>query len=251
MKTSTAEQTLTGKTALITGGSSKIGREICASLALQGVNIVVHYHRSTIQTKKLCRELRNTGVRVWSMSADFKKPDGAETLVEKCLQLAGNLDFVINNASVFTESALGRVDWSDLSLNVRVNTWAPLIISREFRRLAGKGSIVNLLDSRISGGDPAHAGYIVSKNALAALTTMTALEFAPEITVNAVAPGLIAPPMKMSGPAFRLLSKKLPLKRHGEPRDVAQAVLFLLQSTFITGQVIYVDGGRNIRELIQ
>lgn len=249
MTASTQRSTLRGKTALVTGGASKIGREICLALARHGVNIAVHYHKSISDTKKLCREISNTGVHAWAIMADFNTSKSAEMLIERALKLAGNLDFVINNASVFTENTLDSVTWSDLSLNIQVNTWTPLIVSREFKRRAGKGSIVNLLDSRICGGDPAHTGYIISKNALAALTAMMAIEFAPEITVNAVAPGLIAQSVKMSASAFKALSKKLPLKRHGEPRDVAQAILFLLQSTFITGQVIYVDGGRNIREL--
>lgn len=251
MTTPTQKSVLSGKTALVTGGASKIGREICLALARHGVNVVVHYHKSIIDTKKLCREIGNIGVHAWSIMADFTQSKSTEMLVDKSRQLAGPLDFLINNASVYTENTLSTVTWSDLSLNVQVNTWAPLLIGREFKRLAGKGSIVNLLDSRTCGGDPAHTGYIISKNALAALTTMMAIEFAPQIAVNAVAPGLVVPPFKMSESAFAKLSKRLPLKRHGEPRDIAQAVLFLLQSAFITGQVIYVDGGRNIRELNQ
>ena len=96
-----------------------------------------------------------------------------------------------------------------------------------------------------------HVGYIVSKSALADLTAMMALSFAPEITVNAVAPGLVLPPSGISAAAAKKLAADLPLKRHGDPRDVSQAILFLLESTFITGQVIYVDGGRNTRESIK
>jgi hypothetical protein len=239
---------LSGKTALVTGGARRIGREICLSLARRGVNVVVHYQTSVLQAKNLCSEIRDLGVNAWSIAADFKKAESAETIVEKTLQRAGRLDMIVNNASVYTKSTLSGVIWPDLSLNMQVNAWAPLIIGREFKRLVGRGSIVNLLDSRICGGDPTHLGYIVSKRTLADLTAMMALEFAPKIAVNAVAPGLVLSPAGAGPAALKKLSANLPLERHGSPRDVAQAVVFLLQSSFITGQVIYVDGGRNIRE---
>lgn len=239
---------LSGKTALVTGGARRIGREICLSLARQGVNVVVHYQKSALQAKNLCEEIGDLGVSTWSIAADLAKAKSAESLVGKALQRAGRLDMVINNASVYTESTLSGVIWPDLSLNMQVNAWTPLIIGREFKRLVGRGSIVNLLDSRICGGDPMHVGYIVSKRALAALTTMMALKFAPKITVNAVAPGLVLPPAGLGPAALKKLAANLPLERHGSPHDVAQAVIFLLQSTFITGQVIFVDGGRNTRE---
>jgi pteridine reductase len=245
------KKSLLDKTALVTGGSRRIGREICLALAQEGVNVVIHYHKSDFEAKGLCDSIRKMGVNSWTLAADFNNAKSAETLVQKTLKLAGNLDIVINNASVYTESTLKSVDLRDLSLNMQVNAWTPLIISREFKRLVGKGSIVNLLDSRISGYDPTHAGYILSKRALAAFTGMMALEFAPRIAVNAVAPGLVLPPPGMDAGQLKKLAAGLPLNRSGEPGDVAHAVVFLLQSSFITGQVIYVDGGRNIRELMK
>jgi len=244
-----SESTLCGKTALVTGGTSKIGREICVLLAQHGVNVAVHYHQSCRAAQKLCNELEQRGVLSWHINADFEKEGEVETLVERTISQTGSLDIVINNASVFTETVHKKHAWPDLSLNLKANTRAPLVISREFKRLAGRGAIINLLDSRIRGGDPYHAGYILSKRILAALIPKMALEFAPGITVNAVAPGLIVPPSSsMNSASLKKLSANLPLKRHGTPRDVARAIVFLLESHFITGQVIYVDGGRNLRE---
>lgn len=251
MNLSISKSDLCGKTALVTGGASRIGHEICLALARRGVNVVVHYRTSVSAANSLCKKLRKLDVQAWSIAADFKKAKSAETLVEKTLHLAGRLAIVINNASAYTESTLDSVNWPDMSSTMQINAWAPLIIGREFRKRCGSGSIINLLDSRICGGDKMHAGYIVSKQALAALTAMMALKFAPDITVNAVAPGLVKPPSGIGAASLRKLTADLPLKRHGDPRDVAQAILFLVESTFITGQVIYVDGGRNTRESIK
>jgi pteridine reductase len=239
------------KTALVTGGAKRIGRELCLSLARQGVHVVIHYHTSALEAKKLSAEIKKLGVNCWTVAADLGNAENAATLVKKALQRAGKLDIVINNASVFTAGTIDEVDVRDFTRNMRINAWAPFVIGREFKKLAVKGQLINLLDTRIRGGDLRHIGYIASKHALAALTGMMALEFAPEMTVNAVAPGLILPPAGTDAATLQKLAAGLPLKRHGSPSDVAQAVLFLLQSSFITGQVIYVDGGRTMRELMK
>ncbi len=110
------------------------------------------------------------------------------------------------------------------------------------------GNILNLLDTRIAGTDPTHFGYILSKQVLAALTEAMAQEFAPGITVNAIAPGLILPPPGKDQRYIDDLAKALPLKRHGAPSDIAEAALYLLASDFVTGQIIFVDGGRRLME---
>jgi NAD(P)-dependent dehydrogenase (short-subunit alcohol dehydrogenase family) len=110
------------------------------------------------------------------------------------------------------------------------------------------GKIINLLDTNISGHDRTHVAYIVSKQMLASLTKICALEFAPGITVNGVAPGLILPPNGKDETYLENLSKTVPLKRHGAPEDVSEAALYLLKSDFVTGQVVYVDGGRHLLE---
>jgi len=237
------ERTLCGRTALITGASGRIGSEIALSLADEGVNIVAHYHRSSREALAVCREIEKKGAAAWSLQTDFEEAGSAESLVARAVRCAGTFNILVNCASLFTESTVRTLTAADLLSNMRVNAVAPLALGHAFRRMAGKGAIVNLLDSRIAGGDPSHAGYIVSKHALAALTRMMAIEFAPRITVNAVAPGLI-----LARPGS-CRTKKLPLMRGGVPADVAEAVIFLLKSRSITGQIIWVDGGRHVREL--
>ncbi len=243
------ENKLKGKVALITGASRRIGRTLAVALAEEGVNIVAHDRRDLEQeTAKVCDEVAGCGAKSWNVSADLEKPEEYETLVARAMQAAGSLDILINNASVFQPCTLMDMGFQDLMRHIHVNAWTPLVLSREFSRLAGRGKIINLLDTKIIGYDMAHVAYILSKRMLADLTTLCAREFAPTITVNAVAPGLILPPAGKDENYLNTLSHTVPLKRHGEPDDIADAALYLLKSDFVTGQVIYVDGGRHLLE---
>ena len=239
---------LNGKTALITGAAKRIGRETALVLAERGINIIVHFNRSDSEASDLARELHQKGVRAWTVQADFRRPDEYRTLIAQARQIAGTLDILINNASIFPAETIAELNWSSLSANMEVNAWVPFLLSRSFAQEIGRGKIVNLHDSRLQGYDWTHTGYILSKHVLAAMTRMMALEFAPDITINAVAPGLILPPPDKGEQYLKKLVHTVPLKRHGDPTDIAEAVAFLIQSDFITGNVIYVDGGRHLHE---
>jgi pteridine reductase len=238
---------LRGKTALVTGASGRIGRGIARALAAEGVHIVAHYHTSKKETEALCATVRTSGVQAWALKADFRNKKHVETIVTKACRLAGSIDILVNSASLYTKSTLKDLTPADLIENMTVNAWTPLALGRAFKHAAGRGAVITILDSRVAGYDWSHVGYIISKHALAVLTRMMAVEFAPGITVNGVAPGLIAPYHDKGRSSIDRLSQNLPLQRCGEIDDVAQAVLFLLKSRFITGQVILVDGGRHLR----
>jgi pteridine reductase len=258
---------LRGRTALITGAARRIGRETARAFAEQGVNLVLHFNQSDAEVRHLAGDLERLGVRIWPVQADFRRPEEYDTLIERARELAGSVDILINNASIFPAEPLETLTWSELSANVEVNAWVPLALSRRFaagldvkpglNRAArnpaaavqnrARGSIVNLHDTYLVGFDFEHAGYILSKHMLATLTRMLALELAPSITVNAVAPGLILPPPGADESYLTTHARRLPLQRHGGPRDIAEAILYLVRSDFITGQVIYVDGGRHLQ----
>jgi pteridine reductase len=240
---------LRGKTAVVTGAARRIGRALSTALGAEGVNVVIHDHRSLHgECQELCDELERAGVGSWIVSADFEKPRDYRSFIERSLKVAGSLDILINNAAVFEGDTIKDADFSILVRHMQINAWAPLVLIRDFARLAGKGKIINLLDTRVAGYDWKHVSYILSKHALGLLTKMTALEFAPRVAVNAVAPGLILPPPGKDMKYLRELAKDVPLRRHGGPGDVVDAALFLLKSGFITGQVVYVDGGRHLTE---
>lgn len=240
---------LEGKTAVVTGAAKRLGREIALALADAGVNVVVHYRESAAEAQELRAEVVARGAKAWLVKADFDDADAPARLISEALDAAGSLDILVNSASLFLPSTIQDMDFAGLTRMMQVNAWAPLALSREFARRVGRGKIVNLLDSRIAGFDAAHVAYILSKRALSVLTEMMALEFAPDITVNGVGPGLILPPPGKDEAYLDVLAKGVPLKRHGNPTDVADAVLYLLRSDFVTGQVIFVDGGRRLLEL--
>ena len=213
------------------------------------MNLVLHFNRSDAAARQLAGELERLGVRTWLVQADFRRPEEYDTLIERARELAGSLDILINNASIFPVEPLEALTLAELSANVEVNAWVPLVLSRRFASgLSVKpGSIINLHDTHLAGFDFEHSGYILSKHMLATLTRMLALELAPTITVNAVAPGLILPPPGADDSYLTTHAHRLPLQRHGGPRDIADAIVFLVRSDFITGQVIYVDGGRHLQ----
>ena len=239
---------LKGKTALVTGGAKRIGRETALALASRGINVIIHFNRSESEALQLAAELKQAGVHAWTIQADFSRPDEYQNLIERAQQLAGSMDILVNNASIFPTDKLADLTWARLTTNIEVNAWVPFVLSRAFAQRVGRGKIVNLHDSRLKGYDWTHVGYILSKHLLAAMTQMMALEFAPDITVNAVAPGLILPPPGKDESYIENLVHTVPLKRHGGPQDIAEAIAFLVESDFITGNVIYVDGGRHLHE---
>ncbi len=238
---------LRGKTALITGASKRIGRALAIALAEEGVNIVAH-DRKTLEpdTVKVCDAVTDCGAKSWLLAADLERPDEYEPLMARAVQAAGSLDILINNASIYPPSTIRDVGFGDLTRDIHVNAWTPFVLSREFARIAGSGTIVNLLDTHIAGTDRTHVAYLLSKEMLASLTKLCAREFAPDITVNAVAPGLILPPAGKDEAYLARLAEHVPLKRHGAPADIVEAVLYLLKSEFVTGQIIYVDGGAHL-----
>jgi NAD(P)-dependent dehydrogenase (short-subunit alcohol dehydrogenase family) len=244
---------LAGKNAILTGACGVIGRRIAHAIANEGANVIVHFHRSAKKAESLCDELRAFGVGAWAVRADFREAECAEPFFDEALKRCACIDLLVNSASTFTESTLQEVTLADFQSAILVNAWAPFALGRAFSRrgsgcpMANK-AIVNLLDSRIIGNDAAHTGYILSKHLLAAITDMMAMAFAPAVRVNAVAPGLITNIDQPEGCSSIERADKLPLRRPGLPHEIAETVVYLLKNESMTGQVIYIDSGRHLRE---
>ncbi len=240
-----------GKKALITGGAKRLGRETTLALAEAGASLAIHYNSSKAPAEALCRELGTKGTTVVPIQADLSDPEAVEALFGAAWDHLGELDFLVNNASIFPSGRLDDMDLGQLEANLLVNAWAPFVLIRSFwRKIKAtnrRGSVVNLLDTRLIGGDLAHVPYHLSKATLREITTLTALEFAPELQVNGVAPGAVMPPEGFGDDYLEGLTADLPLKRRGYPSDIADATLYLLGASFVTGQVIFVDGGRHLR----
>jgi len=244
-------ESLSGKKALISGGAQRLGREIGLTLARRGADVAIHYNSSGESANQLCIELEALGVRAVSVQGDLSQEGAVEPVFETAWMALGGIDLLVNNASIFPPGRLDVMELSDLLSNIQVNAWAPFLLTRAFwrkiRETENRGSVVNLLDTRLVGADLAHSAYHLSKAMLAELSTMMALEFAPWLQVNGVAPGAVLPPEGMDEDYLGALTKSLPLQRRGYPSDIAEAVVYLLGAPFVTGQVIFVDGGRHIR----
>ncbi len=237
---------LAGKTALVTGSARRVGKAIALGLAREGVNVVMHYLRSEEEAKKLGEELTGLGVKSWLIRGDFSEGHG--DLIDRAIEYAGKIDLLVNNASIFTRD---KELLEDIDRNMRVNAFTPLMLGNRLFEREGRGSIVNILDTRIIGCDFDHLSYYLSKKTLEALTRCMALKFAPNVAVNGVAPGLILPPPGKDYSYLDQLKDTVPLRRHGSVDDVVEATIFLLKSEFITGQVVYVDGGKHLIQTIE
>jgi pteridine reductase len=244
-----AQAALKGQTALVTGAGKRVGRAIACALAQAGMSLVIHYRTSAAEAATLVEALRARGMEAWALRAHLADPEQVERLIPEAIHLAGRLDLLVNNASVFPAETSDEATFAALVETLATNTWAPFALTRAFAKHVGRGQVINLLDSRITSYDPGHVGYLTSKQALAALTRTCALAYAPDVAVNAVAPGLVLEPVGGADAGYMArVAHTLPLRRYGTPEDVAAAVLYLAGTTFVTGEIIRVDGGRHLKD---
>ncbi len=239
-------ETFRGRNALVTGGAQRIGRAISLELARMGANVIIHYSSSEEEAQETVAQVRKIGVKSYVVACDLEKPNKAEGLLYRAVDLLGPIDYLINNASNYIESNLETTSLDDLSQSVSVNTYSPLFICRAFAKQGIHSAIVNLLDTRIYSYDREHIAYSLSKRSLFTLTKMLAFEYAPHLRVNAVAPGVILPPKGKGVEWLEKLKFTNPLNSYGSVEDISDAVLFLLASEYITGEVLKVDGGRHL-----
>ncbi|MDE2118818.1 MAG: pteridine reductase [Betaproteobacteria bacterium] len=242
-----------GKVVLVTGGAKRVGAAICRRLHAAGAQIAVHYRSSESEALALQTELNKLRPKSAAVfQADLLDPHALPQLVHHTVRHFGRLDALVNNASSFFATPLGEIDeqhWNDL---IGTNLKAPLLLAQaaadELRR--NHGAIVNIVDIHAERPMRGHLLYSVAKSGLTALTRALAQEMAPQVRVNAVAPGVIMWPENtewVDEEQRRKIVAHTLLKREGEPDDVARTVLFLLSDApYITGQVIAVDGGRSI-----
>jgi NAD(P)-dependent dehydrogenase (short-subunit alcohol dehydrogenase family) len=238
---------LAGELALVTGGARRIGRAVALRLAREGADLLVHHRTSTDAAKRTAADARDEGVDAWPVHADLAAADAAPDLLDAAEDAAGRAPTrLVNNASVFPQAELDEATAEGLEDAVRVNAWAPVALTREVARRADQAAVVNLLDARAGHADRAQLPYALSKDALASATRLTAHRLAPDVRVNAVAPGPILEPT--SGPAERhgRRAEATPLGRAGQPAEVADAVAHLLGAPYTTGAVLPVDGGQHL-----
>ena len=241
-----------GKTVLITGGAKRVGAAICRRLHTGGANLMLHYRASAGEARLLQAELNHVRAdSVALIQADLLEVAKLSSLVEQTLSRFGRLDALVNNASSFYATAVGDIgttQWDDL---MGTNLRAPLFLAQAAAPALRKtqGAIVNITDIHAERPLKGYVVYSVAKAGLAGLTRSLARELAPDVRVNAVAPGPILWPADDSFDelARQRIITNTPLRREGTPEDIATAVWFLLaEASYVTGETIAVDGGRHV-----
>ena len=244
---------LAGRVALITGGR-RIGAVVASELARGGADIALVYRRSRAEAEETADSLRALGRRVFLVQADLSLPDSCERVVDDTVNALGRLDVLVNMASVYVQKPFDELtvqDWDNqLAVDVRAAWLCARAAVPHMRRLRG-GRIINFGDWVARSGRPRYTGYLpyyVAKASVIALTEALALELASDqILVNAIAPGPIVAPEDTSDDEFAKVERATPLGRWGGEIEIAKAVLALIDSDFITGETVRVDGGRHLK----
>lgn len=236
---------LQDRIALVTGGAHRVGRALALALARAGCDVAVHYHSSADEADRTVRDIQALGRRAVPLRADLAEPASAAPLIEETVLALGALDILVNSASLFERAAVADIDVEAWDRVLAVNLRAPFLLSRAAApHLARRrGSIVNIADLSALQPWPSYAHHAVSKAGLVHLTCVLARALAPEVRVNAIAPGTVLPPE--NGSAEEGAERRL-LDVAGTPEDVERALLYLVGSPFVTGQVLVVDGGRSL-----
>jgi pteridine reductase len=251
MDASWQDDSLQGKTALVTGGARRVGAAIARRLHAAGANVLIHYRDSEADAAKLEAALNSLRAKSASrVKAELLAPIAPRALVGAALESFGRLDILVNNASAFFPVAVGAIESSHWEELIGSNLRSPLFISQHAAPELAKheGSIVNIVDIHAERPLKGYALYTVTKAGLAALTRSLALELAPRVRVNGVAPGAIAWPEdgQFEDAERARIIATTPLARIGSPEDIARAVHFLACAPYVTGQILAVDGGRSI-----
>ena len=242
---------LKGQTALVTGSGQRLGRALSEALAASGCRMILHCHSSRRDTELLAASICDSGGEAAVLRADLSKSTQTLRLARAAEKVFGGVDILINNAAVFWPTPLERLSVSQLDAFYAVNLQAPFTLATELGRAMkqrGHGAILNM--ACISGlkAWSTHLPYSISKAGVISMTLGLSKLLAPQVRVNAIAPGTVLPPDQpdyAEKERLRMLRKKIPLRKLGRPEDVVDAALYLLTAPFVTGQVLCVDGGKS------
>jgi pteridine reductase len=240
---------LQGKVALITGGAIRVGRAISLELAAAGADIVVNYNSSAGPAEETVAEIQALGRRAIAQQADVSQGDQVQRLIDRAVSELGRLDVLVNSASVWRRTPWAELDEAEWDRQIAVDLKGPFLCARAAaQHLAahGDGAIVNIVDLSAFTPFPNFLPHSVAKAGLLNMTYSLAMELAPAVRVNAIAPGPVLPPPDYTEQQLAASAKRTLLKRWGTPADVARAVRYLLEAEYVTGAVLPVDGGERL-----
>jgi pteridine reductase len=239
---------LADKRALVTGGGVRVGRAIALALGSAGARVVVHYNTSAPAAEATCRDIRQAGGEALALAADLRDRTAARALVDRSVEALGGLDLLVSSAASFERTPFSTLNDDAWDRSIDLNLSSQFVLAQRAAQPLknARGSIVFITCSSATTPFRNYLPYVVAKGALRQLMRTLALELAPDVRVNAVAPGTVLPPPAMSDRTVEALANHVPLQRIGTPDDIARAVLFLAASPFITGHEVVVDGGRSV-----
>lgn len=238
---------LNGKNALVTGSGIRLGRAIALALGQAGCNLALHYHSSVESVMEVKSDLEKMGRKAQVFQQDLEDVSHVPGLMARVCEEFGHIDVLINNAGIYPVSSGKAAKLEKINRVFNVNLFAPwLLISAFADQLPedAQGKVINISDGKVFRNGTDHFGYRVTKQAINTITAMFALELAPNITVNAIAPGTMLPLRGYEHIDMQVVAdRQIPLRRIGSPEIIAQNVLYILSQDFMTGHVIRVDGG--------
>ena len=239
---------LRGKRVLVTGAGRRVGAAIACALGAAGMRVAVHYQRSADGARATCDAIQAAGGKASMFQADLRDRGQASELVTRVLDEFGGMDMLVASAANFERVSVDDIEQEHWDRALDVNLTAPFLLAHGAREALreSRGNIVFITCISPSSPYPNYLPYTVSKAALQQLMRSLAMELAPEVRVNAVAPGTVMPPAEMSGKALAREVLRIPFGRVGSPNDVADAVLYLAGAAFVTGTEMVVDGGRTL-----
>jgi len=232
-------------TALITGSARRVGRAISLHLSSLGYRIALHYNSSKREAQSVADLLKNNGGACEIFDCDLSNEKATTQLIKRVYTRFSDLNILINNASIFEPSDFIHEPLIAFNKHMATNLKAPYILTYEFAKHVKTGNIINILDTSIVKNRTRYFAYLLSKKSLAELTMMSAIELAPKIRVNAVAPGFILPPAKGKLDLKNKL-KNIPLQTQGNVEQISQSIEFLINNPYLTGQIIFNDGGEHL-----
>tara|TARA_B100000700_G_C14904246_1_gene788907 strand:- start:75 stop:824 length:750 start_codon:yes stop_codon:yes gene_type:complete len=237
------------KNLLITGAATRIGKAIALHFAERGWNIALHYFKSSSNAKKLKKIIEQNWVKVTLIKADLKNPREVEKIIPFARKKLGRIDCLVNNAALFEKDDIINFTTKSWNNHLNINLLAPAILTKQFAKQASKKSlsnIINIIDQRIFNLTPFFMSYTISKGGLQTLTKTMAMRLAPNIKVNAIAPGPTIKSKRQTDKHFKNQVRSTPLKKSVGMDDICDTVEFLINNNAVTGQIIAVDSGQNL-----
>ena len=237
-------------TVLVTGGAKRIGREICLRLSEEGFSIAIHYRTSEHEANQLVEDIESNGGKAMSLQCDLNDSDSVRGLIHKANESLGTVVGVVNNASFFSFDRIESISEELWTEHMRVNAFAPLVLIAELSKSDQEASwVVNVLDFKIESPNADYLSYTGSRFAMYGLTSALAIDLAPRIRVNSVAPGHVLTSDVLDADSLKEAQSRSPLGFGPSANDVSEAVFFLANSPSITGQTIFVDSGERFRQM--